>query len=473
MKPTEPSPVRFGWGGSDCWAVGWPNHPARQACNCTGFGLQPGRVAENCERTCRLVVNGCGSVLQRWPAEIGAGESERSKFRSLSRAARLPNLESCVMVDLAQKEADLQQFAERVKLVHKALVKVIAAIRRDANNSSDWLDGWQRDGLLLRDRLAEGPPTSGVILRELADANESELLRVDCLGLKGITAHQAILAVAEQIVMTLYECRRWDWQRGSEEARIAEITELRTRLAGVNVDDLGRRLDLKLSRMRPDGTAAMPPAEAGGQGGKASTPAAESEFVFRPDRDGYFIKGFGESGHVTAKGAKGLHDLFRLIQSPGIPVPMTTLGEPTGSVRSISDDEAKSQGLTMGRRTSRQPVADGMTFQQIAAKRTELKADIANADSDMEREELQSELDTLEDAAKGMKGLNGKPRDLNNPNDRLRPKIDGRIKTACKAMEGRFPNLSQHFANTCGAEGGFFVYTPGIPDMKWDTEPKQ
>jgi hypothetical protein len=35
--------------------------------------------------------------LQTDFAEIGAGEGERSKFRSLSRAARFPNLESCVM----------------------------------------------------------------------------------------------------------------------------------------------------------------------------------------------------------------------------------------------------------------------------------------------------------------------------------------------------------------------------------------
>ena len=37
--------------------------------------------------------------MQRWPAEIGMGESERSKFRSLSRAARFTNLESENMAD--------------------------------------------------------------------------------------------------------------------------------------------------------------------------------------------------------------------------------------------------------------------------------------------------------------------------------------------------------------------------------------
>ena len=51
-------------------------------------------------------------MLQRRPAEIGAGESERSKFRSLSRAARFPNLESCSM---ASESVDAFLISERDK----------------------------------------------------------------------------------------------------------------------------------------------------------------------------------------------------------------------------------------------------------------------------------------------------------------------------------------------------------------------
>ena len=60
----------------------------------------------------RIEAHGCGSMLQRRPAEIGAGESERSKFRSLSRAARFPNLESCSM---ASESVDAFLISERDK----------------------------------------------------------------------------------------------------------------------------------------------------------------------------------------------------------------------------------------------------------------------------------------------------------------------------------------------------------------------
>ncbi len=194
---------------------------------------------------------------------------------------------------------------------------------------------------------------------------------------------------------------------------------------------------------------------------------SESEFVFRPDGDGYFLKGFGESGHVTAKGAKGLCDLFRLVQTPGKPVPMLELDAGPGVERAEGD----------GR--SRQPIADGVTFQQLAAKRKQLKADIANAnpntpDGQLELAETQAELDRVEVAAKGLKGLNGTPRDLNNPNNRRRSNIHGRIETACKKLkDAQLSRLADHFALTCSAEGAFYVYTPGIPNLTWNTTEKQ
>lgn len=183
----------------------------------------------------------------------------------------------------------------------------------------------------------------------------------------------------------------------------------------------------------------------------------QAKFVFRPDGDGYFLNGFGESGHFTTKGAKGLHDLFRLVQTPGVPVPMLEIDSGPGVERAEGD----------GR--SRQLVADGETFKQLAAKRKQLKADIESAGSDMERGELEAELAKLEETAKGMKGLKGKPRDLNNPLDKLRPKLLKRISTAGDRLrEANLNKLADHFGLTVSSESGCLVYRPAIDGLTWN-----
>ncbi len=196
---------------------------------------------------------------------------------------------------------------------------------------------------------------------------------------------------------------------------------------------------------------------AGGQGVVNDKPPTGAEFVFRPDGDGYFLSGFGESGHVTAKGAKGLHDLFRLVQTPGVPVPMLKLDAGPGVERAEGDWR------------SPQPVADGVTIKQLAAKRNQLKADIESAGSDMERSELETELAELEKTAKGMSGLNGTPRDLNNPLDRLRPKLLKRISTAGKKLrEANLDKLAEHFGPAVTSESGCMVYRPAVEGLTWN-----
>ena len=167
--------------------------------------------------------------------------------------------------------------------------------------------------------------------------------------------------------------------------------------------------------------------KATGQGGEAD----DAEFVFRPDGDGYFVRGFGEQGHVTAKGAKGLHDIFRLVQSPGVPVPMLELDAGVGTQQLDGDSH------------SQQPVADSKTRQDITAKRKQLQADIDNADTEVERNESRAELETLDAEAVKLFGLAGKPRDLNNPNDQLRPKLLKRKTTAPLGHDCRFKVVSK------------------------------
>jgi hypothetical protein len=197
-------------------------------------------------------------------------------------------------------------------------------------------------------------------------------------------------------------------------------------------------------------------AEVDEQGG--NTP--ESEFIFRADGDGYFLRGFGEQGHISARGAKGLHDIFRLVKSPRVLVPMLVLDAGEGT-RLLNGDEH-----------SRQPVADEETLKSIMAKRNQLKADIKNANSEVERDELREELEKLETEAKKMFGLAGESRDLNNPNDRLRPKLLWRKTSACKLMKDcGLSKLADHFDISIKSADGCLVYSPSI-NITWDTETK-
>ena len=204
-----------------------------------------------------------------------------------------------------------------------------------------------------------------------------------------------------------------------------------------------------------------PTPEADGESG--NVPSSKSQFVFCPDGNGYFLRGFGEEGHIAAKGAIGLHDIFRLVQSVGSPVPMLELDAGTGTKRRSGDSQSK------------QPIANSQTRNDITAKRRGLMADIERADTVLERAELQAELEKLETEAAKLFGLNGEPRDVNNPNNKLRPKIHGRIRDVCAKLKNcepkPFPLIAEHFELTIGAEGACFKYSPGIPNLLWRTEP--
>lgn len=203
------------------------------------------------------------------------------------------------------------------------------------------------------------------------------------------------------------------------------------------------------------------PAAFFGQMNTSQVSAVDSEYVFRPDGNGYFIRGLGEEGRVFAKGAKGLHDIFRLIQSASVPVPMLELDAGAGTKRLPGDSRSK------------QFVANQQTKQDIAAKRKQLQADLAKADSELERAELQDELDELNTEATKLFGIGGKPRDLNDPTGRLRSKLLSRITTACQRMKDEgLKELGSHFDLTIGSEGGCLVYRPSLPNIIWDTEPR-
>lgn len=192
----------------------------------------------------------------------------------------------------------------------------------------------------------------------------------------------------------------------------------------------------------------------------ATTPnEAEPVFIFRPDGNGFYLQGFGERGHF--KQLKGLADLFLLVQSPGVGVSMLKLVAGAGATRAAGDGQ------------SRQPIIEAAELSRLNIDLRRYRNEVEEAETDYERADSQEKLDKCNEAIRAMTGLNGKPRDLNNPNDRLRARVDGRIKTACRAIENTCPSLARHFFDTCGAEGPLYIYTPGIARFKWDTSEKQ
>jgi hypothetical protein len=106
----------------------------------------------------------------------------------------------------------------------------------------------------------------------------------------------------------------------------------------------------------------------------------------------------------------------------------------------------------------------------------ELRADLARAqeqNNTVEADVAQAQIAELEDALSTATGLGGKVRDLNNPFNKLRPKIHGRLRTVYEAMREADPpmnRLAEHFALSISAEGGSaFVYQPAGDPSPWQT----
>jgi hypothetical protein len=190
---------------------------------------------------------------------------------------------------------------------------------------------------------------------------------------------------------------------------------------------------------------------------KTSPPPAQ-EWHFVPSGDGYYIAGFGESGHLS--GRKGLSDLSRLIQAPGRLVPMLEL-------------EGASQQVKQDRR-GRQPSVDAKGLQEAGKRLRELRADLEKAQEDnntVEADTIRAEIEQLEACLAPAKGFGGKARDLNNLFDKLRPRIHGRLRTVYEAMRKAVPpmnKLAEHFELSISCEGGSaFIYRPAGDPPPW------
>jgi hypothetical protein len=247
------------------------------------------------------------------------------------------------------------------------------------------------------------------------------------------------------------------------------------------IDLLQRAVEHKRLQGKPGSTYTLelgkqaeptdPPRDQGGAGqsaagGEPDTPPAptdDEEFVFAPSGNSYFIKGFGESGHLSKY--KGLDVIARLVRTPGKLVSMLEL---------VGADHR-----TKADRRSTQKVLDADAKSEIKEQLGELQADLERArkeNNTVEADLAEKELEELKKQLLQATGLGGKDRDLNNLSNRLRPTIHAWLKTVCAALRKAnppMPLLAQHFELTISSENGnAFVYRPGPAGPSWKTDQK-
>ncbi len=143
-------------------------------------------------------------------------------------------------------------------------------------------------------------------------------------------------------------------------------------------------------------------------GALATSPDREADFIFIPNGDGYEIRGFGNSGHVSAHQCKGLHQVFQLVQTPGQLVPFSVLDETSQDQRFQADTH------------SRQDATDPEGLQQISQRLQEAQEERRRAEADnntVEADLCREEIDTLNSRLSADTDHRGRPRDLNNPNN--------------------------------------------------------
>jgi hypothetical protein len=194
-------------------------------------------------------------------------------------------------------------------------------------------------------------------------------------------------------------------------------------------------------------------------------------FVFRREGDGYNISGFGENGHVSATGCKGLHVIHRLVQTPGKVVQFHELNrllakrEPQAKANAdlgelVNKYNDGRPGLS---RDDRPSVQKALTPEEIS----DLQRLLEDPDISLEqREEIESYLRASRDHR-------GKPRDLQAPRQKYAPRIRGLVNSACNRLRTAKPpmsKLAKHFHASIHESGGTgFEYAPTGEPIPWKT----
>ena len=195
--------------------------------------------------------------------------------------------------------------------------------------------------------------------------------------------------------------------------------------------------------------AAPPPA-----GDAAGTRPPEAA-TFRREGELWLLTFGGETVHMPD--LKGLHDLARLLASPGEEIHALDLGAagdgpaPQGHAGEIIDADARA--------------AYKVRIDELREER-----DLAQAANDIVRaERAQEELEAIGDALKSAYGLGGRARRAGDHAERARSAVTWRIRSAISRVEAVHPALGRHLKNSVRT-GTFCAYTPEQP-VDWRLTP--
>lgn len=201
----------------------------------------------------------------------------------------------------------------------------------------------------------------------------------------------------------------------------------------------------------------------------------DADFIFRRDGDGYYIKAFGESGRVAAKGAKGLHDLFRLIKAAPDSVRMADLLAEGVRPDRLARPEDEGDGFSVGE--SGQEAMDSRARREAMNEIRRLDAEIAELEREqpvgweLMADELRAKRDELRRYVDAATNIRGESRRFRGELDRMRSAVHARLKRAVDAIRAAgLRATADHLANSCGAEGGSFRYFGGVD---WQTGENQ
>jgi hypothetical protein len=208
------------------------------------------------------------------------------------------------------------------------------------------------------------------------------------------------------------------------------------------------------------GPAQAPGAAVGAPGAAADAPAhgeaaagaaAGAANLFRPEGELWTLAFGGDTVHMPD--LKGLHDLARLLASPGQELHCLDLaGAPDGvpaqgHAGEVLDDEARAAYK-----------------QRITELREELE--LAQAANDGVRaERAREELDAVGDALSSAYGLGGRARRSGDQAERARSAVTWRIRSAISRVDAIHPALGRHLRNSVRT-GTFCAYMPEQP-VSW------
>ncbi|NQT38939.1 MAG: hypothetical protein HQ581_15690 [Planctomycetes bacterium] len=196
-------------------------------------------------------------------------------------------------------------------------------------------------------------------------------------------------------------------------------------------------------------------AETGTEGETAARPMVDDDWAFFPSGNGYEIAAFGETAPFPK--LVGFDRIYKLLQRAGKDVPMVEL------IGGSQDERIERDGH------SQQPAMTVEAKRACEEKLRELEEDIeqAKANSDYaEQERLESEKEELKNRVLADFGIQHRPRDLNNPAEKWRPRILDALKTARgKLIEAGMAELAAHFKNeiTTDSKSATVTYSPQSP----------